>query len=715
VCHALTGDAHVAGGIGPGQPTPGWWDALVGPGRALDTERFLVVCANVPGGCQGSTGPASTDPATGRPYGSAFPVVSVRDMVRTQAALADHLGVDRWLTVIGGSMGGMQVLEWGVMHPDRVRSLVPIATAAAASAQQIAWGSCARAAIALDPRWRGGDYHDAGPGDGPAAGLALARMISQVTYRSDDVFADRFGREVVEPLDGFSLWQRFEVERYLEYHGAKLVARFDANSFLVLSKAMDLHDVGRGRGGVPSALGRVRVPGAGRRHPIGHPVPAGPAAGHRRRAGRRRRPRRLRRDRQPPRPRRLPPGHRPGGGGAGPVPRDRGEAPMTDRPAHIETTAVQAGRSADETSLAPVLYATTTFRTPTVEDSRRMATRQPGEDRFYSRYGNPTVSAFEEAVAALEGAEAARAYASGMGAITGVVLALCSTGDHVVAQRQLYGGTRHLFEALCPRMGIDVTLVDGTRPGAFAAAVQPGRTVLVYAETPANPRLDLVDLDELGAIEGPFTAVDSTFATPVAQRPIEHGVDLVVHSATKGLSGHNDASLGVVAGSRDLVAALWPFAVLQGANASPYDALNGLRGLRTLPVRVARQSASAQQLAEALEGHPAVAEVRYPGLDSHPQRDLAKRQMDLPGGILAFDAAGGLEAGARFVESLRIAQMAPSLGGPETLVTHPASSTHAQFTDEELAVDGITPGTVRISVGLEHPDDLVADVLQALG
>ncbi|HEX9991285.1 MAG TPA: homoserine O-acetyltransferase [Acidimicrobiales bacterium] len=260
VCHALTGDAHVAGGIGPGQPTAGWWDALVGPGRALDTERFLVVCANVPGGCQGSTGPASTDPATGRPYGSAFPVVSVRDMVRTQAALADHLGVDRWLTVVGGSMGGMQVLEWGVMHPDRVRSLVPIATAAAASAQQIAWGTCARAAIALDPRWRGGDYHDAGPGDGPAAGLALARMISQVTYRSDDVFADRFGREVVEPLDGFSLWQRFEVERYLEYHGAKLVARFDANSFLVLSKAMDLHDVGRGRGGVPSALGRVRCP-----------------------------------------------------------------------------------------------------------------------------------------------------------------------------------------------------------------------------------------------------------------------------------------------------------------------------------------------------------------------------------------------------------------------------------------------------------------------
>lgn len=218
------------------------------------------MCANVLGGCQGTTGPASRDPATGRPYGPAFPVVSVRDMVRTQAALADHLAVDRWLAVVGGSMGGMQALEWAVMHPSRVRGVVPIATAAAATAQQIAWGACARAAVALDPRWRGGDYYGAPPGDGPAAGLALARMITQVTYRTDDVFTDRFGREVVEPLDGFSLWQRFEVERYLEYHGAKLVARFDANSFLALTKAMDLHDVGRGRGGVAAALARVRCP-----------------------------------------------------------------------------------------------------------------------------------------------------------------------------------------------------------------------------------------------------------------------------------------------------------------------------------------------------------------------------------------------------------------------------------------------------------------------
>jgi homoserine O-acetyltransferase len=187
-------------------------------------------------------------------------VVSVRDMVRTQAAVADHLGIDRWALVVGGSMGGMQVLEWGVMYPDRVRALVPIATAAAASAQQIGWWSSGRRSIRMDPKWRGGDYYDAAPGDGPHEGLATARMMSMMTFRSDDVFSARFGREVVEPIDGFSLWQRFEVERYLEYQGDKLVRRFDANSYLLLTKAMDLHDLARGRGGIEAACARLRAP-----------------------------------------------------------------------------------------------------------------------------------------------------------------------------------------------------------------------------------------------------------------------------------------------------------------------------------------------------------------------------------------------------------------------------------------------------------------------
>lgn len=380
---------------------------------------------------------------------------------------------------------------------------------------------------------------------------------------------------------------------------------------------------------------------------------------------------------------------------------------------HLETRAIRAGRADNDTALAPILWATTTFVTPTVEDGRRMAT-QVGESRFYSRYGNPTVKAFEDAVADLEGAESARAFASGMGAISAVVLGLCSAGDHIVAQRQLYAGTQLLLQAACPRFGIEVTFVDGTEPGAFAAAVRPGRTVLVLAETPANPQLDLVDLAELGAIAGPMTVVDSTFATPLAQRPLEHGVDLVVHSATKALAGHNDATLGVVAGSEELLQWLWGFAVLQGANASPFDAMNGLRGLRTLGVRLERQSATAQRLAEALEAHPAVSQVRYPGLPSHPQHELAARQMDLFGGLVAFDLAGGLDAGCRFVESTTIAQLATSLGGPETLVTHPASTTHVSLTPDELAAAGIRPGTIRLSVGLEHADDVLGDVIGAL-
>jgi homoserine O-acetyltransferase/O-succinyltransferase len=260
VCHALTGDSHAAGGMVAGHPTPGWWDGVIGPGRALDTDRFFVVCVNVLGGCQGSTGPASPHPDDGRPWASRFPVVSVRDMVRTQAAVADALGIDRWAAVVGGSMGGMQVLEWGVMYPERARALVPIATAAAASAGQIGWWSSGRRAIRMDPRWRGGEYYEAAPGDGPHEGLATARMMSMMTFRSDDVFSARFGREVVEPIEGFTLWQRFEVERYLEYQGDKLVRRFDANSYLLLTKAMDLHDVGRGRGGMPAAFARLRSP-----------------------------------------------------------------------------------------------------------------------------------------------------------------------------------------------------------------------------------------------------------------------------------------------------------------------------------------------------------------------------------------------------------------------------------------------------------------------
>ena len=380
---------------------------------------------------------------------------------------------------------------------------------------------------------------------------------------------------------------------------------------------------------------------------------------------------------------------------------------------HPDTQAIRTGRRGDGTSLAPVLWPTSTFVAPTVDEARKLATTV-GADRFYSRYGNPTVAGFEDAIAALEGAEAARAFASGMGAVSAVVLGLCSSGDHIVAQRQLYAATQILLQGVCPRFGIDVTFVDGTEPGAFAEAVRPGQTTLVFAETPANPKLDVIDLDAVGAIAGPVTVVDATFATPILQQPLRHGVDLVIHSATKGIAGHNDATLGVVAGSRELIDWLWGFAVLQGASASPFDAMNAVRGIRTLPIRIARQSASALELATALSARSDVTDVRYPGLPSHPQHELAMAQMSSGGGLVTFDIVGGIEAGGRFVEAVQIAQLATSLGGPETLVTHPASTTHVNLLPDELAANGISPGTIRVSVGLEHPDDILADFVQAL-
>lgn len=260
VCHALTGDSHAAGSISPGHLADGWWNDLIGPGKALDTDRYFVLCANVLGGCQGTTGPSSLVPGTDRPYGASFPQITMRDIVRTQRRLADRLGIDRWLAVVGGSMGGMQVLEWGAMFPDRLDALIPIATAAAASPQQISFSAVERLAIVNDPNWAAGNYYSAPAGKGPWAGLALAREISQITYRTTEVFDERFGRSHHNQRREFDQWGRFEVESYLDHHGQKLVRRFDANSFLVLSKAMDLHDIGRGRGGINAALGRLSMP-----------------------------------------------------------------------------------------------------------------------------------------------------------------------------------------------------------------------------------------------------------------------------------------------------------------------------------------------------------------------------------------------------------------------------------------------------------------------
>ena len=252
--HALTGDSHVIGPAGPGHPTPGWWDGLIGPGRPIDTDRWFVVAANVLGGCQGSTGPASTAP-DGSPWGSRFPFLTIRDQVQAEALLADELGIERWALVLGGSMGGMRVLEWAVTHPQRVASALVLASTAHATAEQIAWCQPQLLAIRSDPHFHGGDYYD--QDTGPAAGLGIARRIAHVTYRSELELHERFGRQAQggeEPLGGDG---RYAVESYLDHHAGKLTGRFDANSYLVLTEAMSSHDVGRGRGGTAAALARI--------------------------------------------------------------------------------------------------------------------------------------------------------------------------------------------------------------------------------------------------------------------------------------------------------------------------------------------------------------------------------------------------------------------------------------------------------------------------
>ena len=256
VLHALTGDSHVVGHAGPGHPTGGWWSGLVGPGKVLDTEKYFIVAPNMLGGCQGSTGPASLA-SDGAEWGPRFPYVTIRDQVAAQVALTDLLGIDRWALVVGGSMGGMQVLEWGAGHPDRVARIAVLAAPPLSSADQIALNSVQAEAIRMDPAFRGGEYYDAPDGEGPHRGLALARRMALLNYRSPTELNDRFERSWqsgISPLGGGG---RFAVESYLDFHGNKFTRRFDANSYLVLTEAMDSHDIGRDRGGVAAALAQV--------------------------------------------------------------------------------------------------------------------------------------------------------------------------------------------------------------------------------------------------------------------------------------------------------------------------------------------------------------------------------------------------------------------------------------------------------------------------
>ena len=385
---------------------------------------------------------------------------------------------------------------------------------------------------------------------------------------------------------------------------------------------------------------------------------------------------------------------------------------------HLETRAIHAP-VADLNGSRPVsvpIYQTSVFA---FDDPAACAQAldDPSAGFAYSRYRNPTTRALEEVVANLEDGAQAIATSSGMGAINSVLLALLRPGDHVIAQRCMYGGTFSVFAGLAARYGIEVSYISGRDPAEITAAVRPG-TRLLYLETIANPTIAVGDLPALiaaGHAAGLTCVVDNTFATPVLCRPIEHGADIVVHSATKYLGGHDDVMLGAaVCAHADTYRALWKHAVDLGAAADPFAAWLTLRGLKTLSLRMARHCENAGHLAGRLAAHPAVSAVHWPGLPSHPDHAVAGRILAGFGGMLAFDLAGGRDAGLAFAGRLRLAAMAPSLGGAETLVLHPASTSHRQYDTAALRAAGISEGSVRVSAGLEHPDDLWADFEQAL-
>ena len=388
--------------------------------------------------------------------------------------------------------------------------------------------------------------------------------------------------------------------------------------------------------------------------------------------------------------------------------------------AGFATRAIHLGYRPDdhEGALTPPLHLTSTFAFENVEQGAAIfAGEKPGY--FYSRNSNPTLDLLEKRAADLEGAEAGLALASGMGAITSVLWTFLSPGDEVITDKTLYGCTFAFMRHGLTKFGIRIVHADMTDPGAVRAAMSD-KTRIVYFETPANPNMRLVDIDGVAKIakgHGSKVVVDNTYATPVLTRPIELGADIVVHSATKYMGGHGDLIGGIAVGSAEDMAQVRVFGMkdMTGAVMAPFNAMLVLRGLKTLKLRMERHCANAMTVARMLEAHPAVAGVSYPGLPSFPQHELASRQMPGFGGMIAFELKGGLEAGRTMMNRLALIQRAVSLGDAETLIQHPASMTHSTYTREERAAHGISEGLIRLSVGLEEVDDVVADIEQALG
>jgi len=371
----------------------------------------------------------------------------------------------------------------------------------------------------------------------------------------------------------------------------------------------------------------------------------------------------------------------------------------------------------DTTAVSPPIFQTSTFVLRTPEEGAELA-EQVAPTEYYTRYGSPNTKQVEAPLAELEGSEAALAVGSGMAAITIAILGNVQVGDHVIAQYTHYTATMSLLAHTLPRYGMAVTQVDQRDPAAFAQALRPN-TKIIYTESPTNPTMDLTDLRataEIAHAAGVLAITDNTFASPYNQRPLELGYDLVVHSATKYLNGHADVTAGAIMGARQLIDNAWEYLRVHGPVLHPFDAWLLRRGLQTYGLRMAAHNQNALAVAQFLEQHPAVERVYYPGLPSHPQYELAKQQMIGGfGGMLSFEMKGGYDAAYNVIRSTELCLLAVSLGGVETLITHPASMIHAHQSDEERRAAGISPGLIRLSVGVENVEDIIEDLERALG
>ncbi|MFW5881346.1 MAG: O-succinylhomoserine sulfhydrylase [Roseicyclus sp.] len=390
-----------------------------------------------------------------------------------------------------------------------------------------------------------------------------------------------------------------------------------------------------------------------------------------------------------------------------------------DRRLRPRTRAVHAGtRRSQYGEVSEALFLTQGFVYDSAEAAEARFLKAGADEYIYARYGNPTVAMFEDRIAALEGAEDAFATASGMAAVSGALFSMLKAGDHVVSARALFGSCLYILEDLLPRFGVEVTFVDGTDLDAWRAALKP-ETKLVFFEAMSNPTLELVDIAGVSALArevGATVVVDNVFATPVFSDAIGLGADVVIYSATKHIDGQGRCLGGVILGTREAIRkTVEPYMKHTGGAMSPFNAWVMLKSLEHMELRCRAQADGAEAIAKALEGHPALARVIYPGLASHPQAALAQAQMSRPGTMLAFEVRGGQAAAFRVLNALRLVTISNNLGDAKSIITHPATTTHQRLSEEARAALGITPGLLRLSVGLEDAEDLIADLTAALG